>query len=77
MDGRTLSKLTGDRFPMIFGEPEESDDALPFLGSLKEEMRRLQQEGLTLRAMREEAERYAWSLEAEIDRIRKMRAAAD
>jgi polysaccharide pyruvyl transferase WcaK-like protein len=76
MDARTLSTLTGDRFPIVFGEHEESEEGFPFLASLKDEIRRLQLEGLTLRAMRGEAERYAWSLEAEIERIRKVRDAA-
>lgn len=67
MDGRTLSTLTGERFPIVFGDHEETEEALPFVGSLKEEVR-------TLRAMREEAERYAWSLEAELERIRRAKA---
>jgi hypothetical protein len=88
MDGRTLSTLTGDRFPIVFGEPEDGEDTLPFVRGLKE-MRLLRataeeserytesllQEVQTLRAMREEAERYAWSLEAELQRIRKEKGA--
>jgi hypothetical protein len=89
MDGRTLSTLTGDRFPIVFGEPEDGEEALPFVGGLRDEMRLLRataeesvryarsllQEVQTLRAMREETERYAWSLEAELQRIRKEKGA--
>ncbi len=90
MDGRTLSTLTGDRFPIVFGEPEDGEEALPFVGGLKDEIRLLRatagesvrhaesllQHLQTLRAMREEAERYAWSLEAELQRIRKEKGAS-
>ena len=52
MDGRTLSTLTGDRFPIVFGEHEDGEEALPFVGGLKDEVR-------LLRATAEEAVRYA------------------
>lgn len=55
MDGRTQSILTGNYFPLVTGSlPSEP---YPFV-------RQLQQENQTLRQMREEAERYAKSLEA-------------
>jgi hypothetical protein len=55
MDGRTQSILTGNYFPLVAGSlPAEP---YPFV-------RQLQQENQTLREMREEAERYARSLEA-------------
>jgi polysaccharide pyruvyl transferase WcaK-like protein len=90
MDGRTLSTLTGDRFPIVFGEHEDGEEALPFVGGLKDEVRLLRataeeavryaeslsQEVQTLRARREETERYAWSLEAELQRIRKEKGAS-
>jgi polysaccharide pyruvyl transferase WcaK-like protein len=63
MDGRTLGTLTGRRFPVVFGEPEDPEVALAFLGAVREENRQLH-------AMRREAERYAKSLEAELRRIR-------
>jgi hypothetical protein len=55
MDGRTQSILTGNYFPLVTGSlPAEP---YPFV-------RQLQQENQTLREMREEAERYARSMEA-------------
>ena len=55
MDGRTQSILTGNYFPLVAGSlPAEP---YPFV-------RQLQQENQALRQMREEAERYAKSLEA-------------
>jgi len=56
MDGRTQSILTGNHFPLVAGSlPAEP---YPFI-------RQLQEENRALREMREEAERYAKSLEAE------------
>jgi polysaccharide pyruvyl transferase WcaK-like protein len=55
MDGRTQSTLTGHHFPIVAGSlPPEP---YPFIHLLREENR-------ALREMREEAERYAKSLEA-------------
>lgn len=63
MDARTLGTLTGERYPLLFGEPESLDVALAFLRGLDDENRRL-------REMRAEAERYALALEAELARVR-------
>jgi polysaccharide pyruvyl transferase WcaK-like protein len=61
MDGRTQSILTGNYFPLVAGSlPAEP---YPFV-------RQLQQDNQTLRQMREEAERYAKSLEAARQRPR-------
>jgi len=84
MDGRTTSTLTGNRFPMIFGEHEDADDALPFLKALKEENRQLRataieseryaksllEDNQRREQMRSEVEVYAKSLEAEVARLR-------
>ena len=43
MDGRTLNTLTGTRFPIVFGENEDAEYALPFLRSLKSENRQLRE----------------------------------
>ena len=66
MDGRTLGTLTGKRFPVIFGQREDAGTALHFLRSVDEENR-------LLRAMAQEAERYAKSLETELERVRAER----
>ena len=59
MDGRTLSTLTGNHFPLVAGSlPAEP---YPFV-------RQLQEDCAALRGMREEAERYAKTLEAELSR---------
>jgi polysaccharide pyruvyl transferase WcaK-like protein len=77
MDGRTLNALTGERFPIVFGESEEPDVALPFFRSLLDNVRRyevmfrdaeryalsLLEDNRTREGMRAEAERYAKSLE--------------
>jgi polysaccharide pyruvyl transferase WcaK-like protein len=84
MDGRTMSTLTGDRFPIVFGEHEDPDDALPFLKAVREENRQLRTTALEAERyaksllednqqrerMRSEAETYAKSLEAELHRLR-------
>jgi Sec-independent protein translocase protein TatA len=76
MDGRTLGTLTGQRFPMVFGEEPAGEH--PFVEHLRGERRALgeslreaqafaaslQEENAQLRRMREEAERYALTLEA-------------
>lgn len=77
MDGRALSTLTGQHFPLVFGE-EPSEEHL-YLAHLRgehrslreavrgaeEHIRGLEGENARLRQMREEAERYALTLEAE------------
>lgn len=56
MDGRTQSTLTGNPFPLVAGSlPAEP---YPFVRQMRDEVAQLRQ-------MREEAERYAKSLEAE------------
>jgi polysaccharide pyruvyl transferase WcaK-like protein len=56
MDGRTQSVLTGNHFPLVAGSlPAEP---YPFV-------RQMREENAQLRQMREEAERYAKSLEAD------------
>ena len=81
MDGRTLNTLTGNRFPMIFGE-EAPHLNLPYLeyvrtenGSLKnwassaeEYARSLEQDNKTLRQNFEEVQSYALALRAELDK---------
>ena len=52
VDARTVNALTGERYPLIFGEPEATN---PYLRALAEDNRRL-------RETAEEAERYARSL---------------
>jgi polysaccharide pyruvyl transferase WcaK-like protein len=70
MDGRTTSTLTGDRFPIVFGEHEDTDEALPFLKALKEENRQL-------RAAAVESERYAKSLVEDNHHREQMRSEAE
>lgn len=84
MDGRTISTLTGNRFPIVFGEHEDADEALPFLKAIKEENRQLRttaaeaeryaksllEDNHRREQMRSEAETYAKSLEAELTRHR-------
>ncbi len=55
MDGRTLSTLSGSRFPILFGEYEEAQAGMPFLQGIQEENRRLREAAV-------EARRYAESL---------------
>jgi hypothetical protein len=76
MDGRTLGTLTGARFPMVFGEEPTGEH--PFVEHLRGERQllmeglreaqafaaSLQEENAQLRRMREEAERYALTLES-------------
>lgn len=84
MDGRTTSTLTGDRFPIVFGEHEDMDEAMPFLKALKEENRQLRataaeseryaksllEDNQRREQMRSETETYAKSLEAELAKLR-------
>lgn len=78
MDGRTVGTLTGRHFPMVFGEePAEHRFVEHLRGErrvLSESLRQaqefaasLQEENAQLRRMREEAERYALTLEAARD----------
>ena len=85
MDGRTLNTVSGIRFPIVFGQHEEVEAALPFLQALKAESCRFREMAIeseryakSLLAdneqrelMRSEAERYARSLEGELVRIRQ------
>jgi phytanoyl-CoA dioxygenase PhyH len=67
MDGRTRNTLTGDQFPIVFGEPE---GPWPFLQSVSEENR-------ILRESAAEAERYAKSLAEHAERLETMRSGAE
>ena len=83
MDGRTVSTLTGARFPMVFGGQADAQ-AWPFLQQVTDENRRLREAAVEaeryarslaehaerLEQMRGEAERYAKSLELELTRLR-------
>jgi len=83
MDGRTLNTLTGERFPIIFGESEEPEIALPFMRALLDNVRcyefmfrdaeryalSLLEDNRIREGMRAEAERYAKSLEEALRRI--------
>lgn len=85
MDGRTRSTLTGQPFPMIWGDPPEGEH--PYAEQLRLERDALaarfreaeryalslRDENAALHASRAEAETYARSLEAELE---KQRAAA-
>ncbi len=64
MDGRTIGTLTGNRYPMVFGQEGSSFD-LPYLEHLRAEQLVLRQ---TVRA----AEEYAHSLENENETLRRM-----
>jgi hypothetical protein len=84
MDGRTLNTLTGQRFPIVFGDVETSETALPFLRALTAENRELRNSAAEaeryakslvesleqVEGMRREAEAYAKSLEVELARVR-------
>jgi polysaccharide pyruvyl transferase WcaK-like protein len=90
MDGRTTSTLTGDRFPIVFGEHEDTDEALPFLKALRDENQRLRataveaerytksllEDNQRREQMRSEAEAYAISLEGELARLRAQAASS-
>jgi polysaccharide pyruvyl transferase WcaK-like protein len=90
MDGRTLNTHTGNRFPLVFGNPEDTESALPFLRDLRADNQRLRRmameaeryalsllEDNRLREeMRHEAERYAKSLERELEKVREGAASA-
>lgn len=62
MDGRTLNTLNGTRFPLVFGEPEDLETAMPFMQPLNRNHRHLAETAA-------EAERYARSLEQEVSRL--------
>jgi polysaccharide pyruvyl transferase WcaK-like protein len=85
MDGRTLNTVTGTRYPIVFGEHEEVDLALPFLRAMKAERSQaaveaqryaesLLEDNQRRELMRREAERYAISLEQELERMRSIAA---
>jgi Phytanoyl-CoA dioxygenase (PhyH) len=67
MDGRTLNTLTGRRFPIVFGVPEDVGEALPFTKQLRSEYT-LQVEKTV------EAERYAQSLVEKIAELERYAA---
>lgn len=80
MDGRTLGTLTGQRYPMVFGEEPGDHRFVEHLRGerrvLSESLRQaqefaasLQEENAQLRRMREEAERYALTLAAARDEL--------
>ena len=70
MDGRTLNTLTGARFPIIFGEYEDVEDAMLFVRAMNEDNR-------NLRKTAEEATRYAKSLEEAVLHMRSKACARD
>ena len=77
MDGRTRSTLTGDYFPIVFGERPDADGDWPFLQYMRDENRSLrhtaseaERYARALETSRSETEQYARSLEAELTRIR-------
>lgn len=84
MDGRTVSTLTGNHFPMVFGDEPPSPRAWTFVEQLATENQRLRESAAeaeryarslvehagNLEQMRKEAEQYAKSLEAELTRLR-------
>jgi polysaccharide pyruvyl transferase WcaK-like protein len=91
MDGRTLNTLTGDRFPVIFGEHEEAESTLIFLAAMQAQIRQLRETATESERyaksllehtrgreeMRLEAERYAESLLEENQRRESMRVEAE
>ena len=70
MDGRTMSVLTGSRFPVVFGEPEDTESAMPFFRNLKAENQQL-------REMATESQKYAQSLLDENQRRIEMQREAE
>jgi hypothetical protein len=70
MDGRTRNTLTGDCFPIVFGEAQDAESAWPFLQSVRNENRRLRETAA-------EAERYASSLVQHAERLEQMRREAE
>jgi ectoine hydroxylase-related dioxygenase (phytanoyl-CoA dioxygenase family)/polysaccharide pyruvyl transferase WcaK-like protein len=88
MDGRTVGTLTGQRYPMVFGEEPSGEHR--FVEHLRGERRvlseslrqaqefaaSLQEENANLRRMREEAQEFAASLQEENANLRGMREEA-
>jgi len=68
MDGRTLSILTGNGFPLVAGEAP--GEPYPFV-------RQVRSDSALLRASLDEATRYARSLEREVARLREKHAEAE
>lgn len=63
MDGRTLNVLSGARFPIVFGEHEDTETAFPFLRNVKNECQQL-------REATADAQQYSGSLLAH-NRVRE------
>ena len=70
MDGRTRNTLSGDYFPIVFGERPDAAGDWPFLQHVRDENR-------TLRQMATEAERYAKSLAEHAERLEQSRGEAE
>ena len=90
MDARTVSTLTGNHFPLVFGDEASATRPWAFVDHLTAENRRLQEtaaeaeryalsladHAARLEELRAEAEQYAKSLEAEVERLRAALAPA-
>jgi len=70
MDARTVSTLTGDHFPIVFGDEASANRPWAFVEHLTAENQRLQESA-------GEAERYARSLAEHAARVEQMRADAE
>jgi hypothetical protein len=84
MDGRTVSTLTGDHFPIVFGDEPRTIKSWAFVEQLTTENRSLRESAAEaeryarslaehatrLEQMRRETEEYAKSLETELTRVR-------
>ena len=84
MDARTVSTLTADHFPIVFGDEPSASRPWAFVEHLTAENQRLREsaaeaeryalslaeQAARLEDMRREAELYAKSLEAEVTRLR-------
>ena len=84
MDARTVSTLTGNGFPIVFGDESSATKRWAFVEELTAENRRLRESAAEaeryarslaehaerLEQMRREAEQYAKSLEGELTRLR-------
>jgi hypothetical protein len=66
MDARTVSTLTGNHFPLVFGDEASATRPWAFVEELTAENRRLRESAA-------EAERYARSLVEHADRLEQMR----
>ena len=88
MDGRTMSTLTGDRFPIVAGTPPE---VLPFVRQQREHVKALEERVTAaevyaaslaehqevLRASHADAEAQALSLQRELERVQSLRTLAE